>query len=340
MPNYATNANALAHGLRDEMEGVWEQTSGQTPPEIAGLFQVGDGDGAFEDYHAYRETGTFKRWDPNNGDKRSFQSFSDISKRYYTKDWENGVSWRINDENDGRTKKKLSEQARDAGKDLGMLDDRVAAVLITGTADTVTMKSGDIPTCIDGYAYFSSSHEEHSSGNIVSGGGVGTTSAVKTDWFKVIRRYTELKFPRNRQPYFKTGDVHRARYVVFVSPENYEVFCEAFELKDRVVIVQNAAGSDNVAATSVSNVMQTKFGQAVTLVSYNRISGNDWFVFMDAEGRSRKPFLKDEIQGVNEVFYDETNSDESRNHKSRAIAWDVRRRYAYLNWNVAIKVDN
>lgn len=348
MPQYASNANGFARGLRSEMDEVWDQMVKETPSEVKQLFyEVGNGEGEeaanggrYDDYYARREGGTFKRWDPDKGEKRSYNTLSDVSMRLYTMQWSNGVKWRKNDETDNRAARSLRESCQEFGEDIGLLDDRVAAVMITGSADAVTMKSSDIPLCIDGYPFFSSSHEEHANGNVRNGNGVDAASRIKSDWFGALRQWTEMKMPRNRQPFFPSGLVQRAKYVIFVSPENYEVFSEAFELKDRQQIVTNLAGNENVGASSIENILRSKYGQLVTVVPYQRISGNDWYIFMLLPNARRRPFLKHVIQEIDEKYFDEQNSVEMNDYNSRQLAWDYRARYGYLNWACGMKIDN
>lgn len=331
MANPTIATAAFVKGLQAEFEGLWKMRETQLPDYVSKAFTTIPSDGRFETMHAWREPNTFKIWQPDK--PRTFTGLSSVTKKIHVVNYENGVTWRENDEADNRSAETIMGRAREAGMDAGWIDFRAFIALITATADTDTITS--VPTCIDGYAIYSASHEEHASGNAVTGTGVAATDTIAADWFSVIARYRAMRYPKaTRRQYFSDAVIDTATFVIFCSSAIEQKMRETFESRDRIVV-----HGSNTAASTQENIVYTKFGQRVRIVPTSYITGNSWYVMM-MDGGEGTPFAKIARQAAAMVEYNQQNSDRARDYKTRSISWDVRLGYGAYKWQLIIKVTN
>lgn len=326
--------SAFVNGLRGELEGQWRQTHLEAPAYVTeGFKDVENVDGRYLDFHAYREPGNWKAWE--YGDPRPSTSLEGVTKRYYVRRFGNEISWQRDDEADQRSKVRAAERAREIGGSAARIDEDAFIALLTATADGDALKA--IPTCIDGNAIYSTSHEEHASGNIVSGTSTTTTADIKAAFFAGLRRWTEMKFPKSQNRYFVDSHMQRAKFRFYVSPALREVFEEITKLNDRLVF---SATTDESYAASLGNIVRTLYGSRIELIVSPYLTGTNWYAQIITGEENHRPFLRlkrgDDKPEI--VEWNPWNSDRGRDYDEEGISFKLRCGWAPANYNTLLKI--
>ena len=219
------------------------------------------------------------------------------------------------------------EQARGAGESAGAHDERVFFQILTNTTDGDLLQS--IPTGPDGAALFAataggSARFGVTGGNLLSGGGVASAAAVRSDYWTARSRYAQWQDTEG-QPLWPASIIDQAAVVVY-GAVNEEVFSQAF---GREVIQGTSAGvSDEIRA----------MGKQPVLWSTQRITDNDWFTVLD--GTPVRPVFAQNREPFDLYESDRTNSDLARETDQNTIYASFRRGYGVNLPYAAIHVDN
>lgn len=220
------------------------------------------------------------------------------AKRIYVYDYEFTIEWRDDEERDSRIVDSLISRVKDGAARLADFDEMALHDLINGSA-TYLHPSTDF-NCHDSLPLYSASHATRSGGNIVTGSGVASTSAIKADWFKVLQAFREMI---GRQ-------WDDARFLVVAPPQLKEVMANAFDAHS-----QNAE-----------------------LVIWERLSNNDWYVFL--VGGAAVPLIKLARSGTKQREWNFENSEWASKTRMKGIGWDLRVGYGALNFSATVKVHN
>jgi hypothetical protein len=177
-------------------------------------------------------------------------------------------------------------------------------------------------------------------GNIISGSGVATGDAVRQDFWRAVGRFKQFKDTRG-QPYYQGPEMGRG-FAVMYSPENEEVFLEAFKQMLTGLIIKAAAGGHvaagtAIAAAGVDNTIMAA-GTPVRLWSNPRLTGNDWYV--SAAGAKHKGIFEQRRLSVTGTYANSSNSDHTRNFDEEYVQWKARHGVGALLPLGLIKVDN
>ncbi|MEY4534764.1 MAG: hypothetical protein RLZZ246_1082, partial [Planctomycetota bacterium] len=245
--------------------------------------------------------------------------------------WGRRVAWHKEDRKDDQTQS-LFDVARMAGQSAALLPERFFFDLIQGATATLPA----VPTAPDGAAMFAttaggSNRFGVSSGNLLTGGGVSTLSAIRTDYYNAIEQFKLFQDGKG-QPLL-SDEVIDAGVVIVHGAANTEVFEEAF-MQQRQGIVK---GTD--AGVTPSNLVLDA-NRNVTLWGSNRITDNDYYIFLKAAPK-KATFLLDR-EGVREFtsLEGDNNGDHTRNTGEEYVQWERRAGAGIALPYAVIKVNN
>jgi len=307
-------------------------------PSLAACMELGlPSDGRYEPY-AYPETAPYpERWfqgDPIPTGTFKYVGFNVPNYRYGKR-----IAWDVDDREDGRTKS-LYDQASSVGAHFATLLDRFFAEYVVGTA-VLLPALATAPG--DGQAlYYASTRFGVSTGNVVSGSGVASATAIRSNFMSAIGRYMLFQDTQG-QPLFQNGELNEG-FVVMYAPENEEQFRSAFSqgLTPHIIIGSAGgnvvAGQTAVAVAGVDNIIKTS-GVPIELWPNPRITGsNDWFIF--AKGVKHKAIFEQRRMSVTGTYATAQNSDHVRNVDQEYVQFKARHGVGVMVPYATIKVDN
>lgn len=309
-------SSVLANGLRTEFWDTYASIRNRIADSR--LAQVMDlGLGATNRQHTFgyfNAAPHFEQW--IRGQSIPTDVFDSTSFTVDVYGWGRRVKWHSDDRDDDQTQS-LFDVARMAGQSAALLPERFFFDILTGSTSTLPA----VPTAPDGAAFFSATDGSGgarfgiSGGNLKSGSGVASVSAIRTDYYDAITRFKRMQDGKG-QPLF-SDDVIDGGVVIVHGAANTEAFEEAF-LQQRQGIVE---GTD--AGTTPSNLVQDA-NRRVTLWGTQRITDNDWFVIL--KNAPKKPVFFLDRKGVMEesAVRGENNSDLVRNTGEEYIQWHSR----------------
>ncbi len=227
--------------------------------------------------------------------------------------WGRRVKWHNEDREDDQTQS-LFDVAKQAGQSAALLPERFFFDMLTGSTNILPATL----TAPDGAAIFSTTDGSGAArfgvtnGNLVTGTGVASLSAILTDFYSTVTRFKGMQDGKG-QPLWG-DDVTDGEYLIIHGSANTEVFEQAFLQKRQGIV----AGTD--AGTTPSNIVQDA-SRNVKLWSTQRITDNDWFVF--PLNVTKRPFFFLDRKGLQEesALRGENNSDLVRNTGEEYIQW-------------------
>lgn len=330
-------SNVLTAGVRPEFINAYERKTQNVRARLSGAMDFAVPSDKAQEIYAYFESPPHARIWPR-GQERSRGAFKDVQFTVVNRDWTVGVAYHENDEQDDQTSS-LLKQARSAGDNAVLIDERVFFQIVTATADADLLPA--VPTAPDGVALASATDGDGndrygvSGGNIVTGTGIATAAAIRSDFMNATELF--LRFLDTQgQPLFDES-LDAAGYVLFYNIQNRQIVNEAFVQARTVQVIENQAGSENVAAAAVTNIILDS-GMKVRLVGTPRITDNDMHVF--AEGAPYRPVFQQSRSGMREVVGDMSNSDRARDTKLITMDWDWRAGYGVGPAYGYVKINN
>ena len=308
----------LAAGLRTEFADTYEKAQNRmNDGRVAMLMDMSLSTQTRETPFGYHEAPPHIEYWPR-GTAVPTESFGSVTWTTPIYEWSKRIPFSKFDRKDEQTDTML-EMARMLGASAGALEERFNFDLLTGTAGTLPA----IPTAPDGAALFSATDAAGrdrfgvSGGNLISGSGVASLSAIITDYYTAIARWRSMKDrPTGGQFLFSPEVIDQGVLIVHGSA-NEKIFEEAFrQIRQGVVL-----GTD--AGTTPTNIIQDA-SRNVDLWSTARITDNDWFVYM--KGSPKQPFYLLDREGVQEytALADDNNSDHVRTYGEEYIQFERR----------------
>lgn len=254
-----------------------------------------------------------------------------VTFRTIVHNWGRRIEWHENDRADDQTQS-LSDQARDAGRSWGLLPERMFFDLLLGTTSA-------LPATVlapDGAAFFATTagganRFGASSGNLLTGSGVATASAIQTDFYNAIEQAKAYQDGKG-QPLFDS-DVTDGPVLLIHGSGNTQAFEEAF-LQKRLGVVK---GTD--AGTTPTNIIQD-VSRNVKLWGTSRISDNDWFMFFLNAPKKPTFSLMRKAPIEQAAFEGSQNSDRVRDTGMEYIQWQSRHGAGIGLPYGAIKINN
>lgn len=254
--------------------------------------------------------------------------------------WGFRIPWSLFDERFEKTGS-LETMARDGGEHWATLPERVFFQMIQNITDPDLLQV--VPNAPDGAQIYSATDGAGADrfgvvgGNIIATAltaGVGSGGAVRSDFYRAITRIQRFLNPRS-QPIFDES-VFNAGITIFYNVANRQPFAEAFKQSQTQVIVQNVAGSENVAVSTVTNIV-TEEGLKVKAIGTPRITNNKWYGFVN--GLRIKPIFKLLAEPMIESIGDRATSDHTRDTGEKYIQWESIEGYGANTVYGTFKVD-
>ncbi len=325
MPSVQVESSAtLTAGIRDDFWDTYESTYEGVEKLLQPVVEFVPSTRRSEEYGYYDSAPHPRQW--VRGKPASAEAFGSNSFSVANKDWEVGVGWHRNDLDDDQTRS-LKRRARQAGRNFAILHERVIFQMLLAAADPDLLEA--VPNAPDGLALFSSSTRFGAAGgNIISGGGVATASAIQVDVYKARARARAFLDTKG-QPLWSPSLVDQDVIVVYGS-DNEKVFREAF-FQEHTHSVLSSTGA------AVSNII-LQSGVRYVLIGTSRITDNDWFVAFPAV--PVKPFIIQTRQDIREVEFTMENDSQAARTKEEGLQWDARYGYGLNLPYGLIKVNN
>lgn len=328
--------NALTAGLRADFADTYKVTYEGVKNRLSDVMDIDIPTNLRTTPFAYFESAAYPvRWPM--GDTISSKPFRSVQFSVSVFDWARRIQWHVNDKDDDQTRSLLT-QARSLGQHFATLYERVFFQILRNATDSELLPA--IPNAPDGAALFATTANGAdrfgvSGGNIVTGGGVATSGAVRADFFNAIERFRQFQDTES-QPLWDDSAIDRG-FKVFYGVANWQVFAEAFQQGRTLAIVQNVAAAENVAAAAPTNVILDA-GINVELVPTQRITDNDWFVCM--KGAHIKPIGSLMRQQPFESFATFSTSDHTNDTGEEYMQIKSRQGFFVNNAFGALQVNN
>lgn len=318
-----SSAETLARGLSMQFTRTYETYITGVNKRLELVMDLSVPSDKYEESYAYYESAPHpRRW--VRGQPIPSDAFGARSWNVVNHDWGLEIPWHANDEDDDQLGG-LVDQARQGGQNFAILDERLFFQVLIGSTDLDLLPA--VPNAPDGVGLFNGAARfGHASGNIVTGTGVATVSAIQTDLYAAIAR--GIAFQDTKGQPLLPPEILRRVVVVFGSA-NLEIFERAFQQRFHLAPATAVAAVSNV-------IMDAAF--EVILWPTPRITDNDWFVFF--VNHPRKAVFKQVRQPLRDNIADFTNSDRTRQTKVKALSWDSRAGYGVTLPHMAIQVNN
>ena len=223
--------------------------------------------------------------------------------------------------------------ARMAGQSAALLPERFFFDLITGGNSTLPA----IPNAPDGASMFATTDGGGgnrfgvSSGNLLTGNGVASVSAIRTDYYNAIEQWKQYTDGKG-QPLL-SDEVIDSGVVIIHGAANTEAMEETFLQRRQGEVIGTDAGA------TPTNLVQDA-SRNVTLWGTQRISDNDWFMFLKNPPKRATFFL--DRKGIMEesAVRGENNSDLVRDTGEEYLQWHSRSGAGIALPFAAMKVNN
>jgi len=333
MPGYDSRtatapANYLSKGLQGEFANTYDLIR-EEETWLGELFMdiSVDGRNAVEQgWYDVPLPGNWLRGEsPDEGD------FSEFTKEYIVYDHKTPwLTWHVDDEQDDRSPKKFTSRVQDSAELLSRYDEYALTELLAGSGSTYLNPLQNY-TSITGSSLFNDSHSYGPSGsldNITTGSGVATVQEIVKDWYAVLNGFRGMTNSQG-DPYWGTQKIDSAHFFILCSPAIEQVMDAAWKSTNVVM----SGGS----LTAETNYLPMRDKSKV--VVWNRLSGNDWFVFLANQDHC-KPFVRAKRKAAEVREWNEENSDWSRANNKRGLMWWSRLLYGMYSPFCAYKVDN
>lgn len=326
----------LLRDVRAEFLNTYKTIAGPSP-KLANCMRLGIQSNKLREYYGYYESvPNLDRWD--RGEDMSEDELLTRTFNVVNLDWSKAIGWHENDAEDLQLGN-LRERARQLAGRAKVLPEQVFFQIITAATSNRLLKA--IPNAPDGAALYAttaggSARFGATNGNLLTGNGVASAAAVRADFWAGMEQF-QLFQDTEGEPLLDDSELDAGVTIVHGAANN-EVFAEAFKQGRTVEIVTNQAGSENVGGAAVTNTI-LESGQKITRWSTQRISDNDWFMFLDAPSVP-KPVFEQVRQAVRVFMENRSNSRAARRSKREAILVDMRAGYGVGPAYGTLKVNN
>lgn len=330
-------SSVLANGLRTDFWDTYASFRNRmADSRLSGVMDLGVPATNREHEFGYFEAAPhFEQW--VRGQSIPADGFDSTSFTVPVYTWGRRVKWHNEDREDDQTQS-LFDVARMAGQSAALLPERFFFDLITATAGTLPA----IPLAPDGAAMFATTTPDGadrfgvSSGNLLTGTGVASVSAIRTDYYNGIEQWKQYQDGKG-QPLL-SDDVIDSGVVIVHGAADTEAMEEAFMQRRQGILGPDNA-TDAVTSVAASNLVQDA-SRNVTLWGTQRLATGDWFMFLKNPPKKATFFL--DRKGVMEesALRGENNSDLQRNTGEEYIQWHSRSGAGIALPFAAMKVNN
>lgn len=326
-------SQVLANGLRTEFADTYSAIQNrQADSRLSLVMDLSIGATNREHEFAYFEAAPhMAQW--TRGSSIPEDAFDSVSFTTPVYTWGRRIKWHKEDRKDDQTQS-LMDIARMAGQSAALLPERFFFDLLTSGTDTLPA----VPNAPDGVPFFNTTDGDGaarfgvSSGNLLTGGGIASVSAIRTDYYNAIEQFKQMQDGKG-QPLL-SDEVIDSGVVCIHSAADTEAMEEAF-LQRR----QGEVYGSNTAAATPSNLVQDA-SRNVTLWGSQRLATGDWYVFLRNPAK-RATFMLDR-EGIQEYssLEGDNNSDHTRNTGEEYVQWERRAGAGIALPYSAIKINN
>lgn len=315
----------LARGMRQEFVETYARDIKSASEMLGSVMELGLKSDKFSELHGYIEsTPYWQRW--ARGEEIPRDAMRSRSFIVPNVDWGIAIDWHENDEADDQSRSVMT-RVREAASDAATLPERVFYQMLQGTVDPTLLAA--VPTAPDGGAFFAttaggSNRFGVSSGNLLTGNGIGSVAAIHQDLYAALAQYILFQDTKGK-PLWRQDRINQGVVIIY-GAGNLQVFQQAFY---QLFPQGNSAAPSNIIRDS-----KIKF----ELWSTPYITTNDWFVFL--KGAPRKAVFQQTRQEPKDNLEDMTNSDYSRRTGNRAMQWKARYGFGMSIPYQAMKIDN
>ena len=308
-------SGVLANGLRTDFWDTYAAIRNrQADSRLGMVMDMGIGATNREHKFGYFEAAPhFEQWVRGQSIPTDAMDSVDFDVPVYN--WGRRVKWHSDDKEDDQTQS-LFDVARQAGQSAALLPERFFFDLITDNPGTLPA----IPLAPDGASMFAttaggSARFGVTDGNLLTGSGVASVSAIRTDYYNAIEQWKQMTDGKG-QPLLSDETIDSGVIIVH-GAANTEAFEETFLQRRQGEVLGTDAG------TTPTNLVQDA-SRNVTLWGSQRISDNDWFMFLRNPPKMATFFL--DRKGVMEEssLRGENNGDLTRDTGEEYIQWHSR----------------
>ena len=325
MPAPVMAGQSFRAGLRNEVLGTYRRQYEGLRNVLESLAMLDrPSDKRSEFYFYYESAPHLQRW--IYGESVPESGFKGIQYEIINRRWGGAITWQADDAADDQTRSLIS-QAQELGRSAAGLDERVLMQIVREATDSKLLPS--IPNAPDGAAIWNttaggSNRFGATNGNLITGGGVASAAAIRTDYWKARQQFNLFQDTEG-EPLFD-GAITDGSALLVYGAANEEVFTAAFL---REIIQGTSAGiSDEIRAS----------GKTPRLRSTQRITDNDWFVILDVP--QIKPTLVQVREPIQEARATEQNSDIARKFDEHSMRFKMRKGYGVNIPYAGVKINN
>jgi hypothetical protein len=324
-------SQVLANGLRTEFADTYSAIQNrQADSRLSLVMDLSIGATNREHEFAYFEAAPhMAQW--TRGSSIPEDAFDSVSFTTPVYTWGRRIKWHKEDRKDDQTQS-LMDVARMAGQSAALLPERFFFDLLTGSTNTLPA----VPNAPDGAAFFAttaggSARFGVTDGNLLTGNGVASVSAIRTDYYNAIEQFKQMQDGKG-QPLL-SDEVIDSGVICVHSAADTEAMEEAFLQRRQGEVLGTDAG------TTPSNLVQDA-SRNVTLWGSQRLATGDWYVFLRSPAK-RATFMLDR-EGIQEYssLEGDNNSDHTRNTGEEYVQWERRAGAGIALPYSAIKINN
>lgn len=321
----ATTSGALSAAVvENSFFRSLEQMEKQVPQEIKDLYIIADpSTGDSELYAQYGSSPIWTMW--RRGASRKIDAITEFYYTIVNKNWSCVIQYHRDTRADDRTGT-FDAKILDVSKRYAFLQVDIAAQLLESTANPDLLDT--IPNTYYGLSLFNSNYTFATGGNIITGQGITTESAVRDDLFNVQERFRSMVDEANRR-YWESGDVDFSNFIVIIPNNQTQVW-------DQIVNAQIVPGG--FAQTSTKS--NTLYGKGLRVYVETRLTdSNDWYVALTANP-SIRPFVYQPRQEPEFIKKNMENSDHAFETGLELIGGSARAGYSVYEPRSIVKVSN
>lgn len=332
-------AALLANGLRTEFVDTYmEIRNRMADSRLARVMDLGLGATNRKHQFAYPEAAPhMAHWE--RGKSIPMAAFDSTKFEVNVYNWGRRIQWHRDDREDDQTDS-LFDNARTAGQSAALLPENFFFDLVTNSAGKLPV----VPNAPDGVAMFNATDGDGndrfgvSGGNIITGSGVASASAILTDYYALITRWKRMVDRTTDGEPLLTDSVLEAGILIVHAIEQTEVMEQAFRQLRQAA--DAPGGTGGAAVTNV--ILDTSRNVQLWGTPRLTVSGTDadWYAFL--LGAPKMPTFYLDRQGIQEhqALMQDNNSDDVRTTGMEYVQFDTRSGAGIALPFGAIKVNN
>jgi len=324
--NPIQGAEALTPAIRPNFADTYRKRYQGVLADMGSVMELAVPSDKFQEVYGYPETAMYPQRVPD-GEGMPSKSHRYRSFTITNVTWKASVQWFRNQALFDQLGTVI-KQARQAGENFANLPEEVFFQVIQQQTNARLLRT--IPNAPDGAAIYAttdgagSNRFGVSSGNLVTGTGVATSEAIRTDYFSAITQFALMQDTEG-QPLLPANILDQG-FTLFYNASNEKIVSEAF------LQLRSLAGS--VVPT---NIVQDA-NKVPRLVGTQRITDNDMYVF--ANGVDTKAVIEQVASPLEEMPSNVGNSDFARDYDVESFNYKAVRGYGVGLPYGTVKINN